>query len=220
MSDTTGSEQLIKDRNLTDRTHNDPDRHWIGESLPAPSDEETTFAGTLTSAGASVFPARADHSHDFRTRWGGFRSTNTSTGKSIAAASSNYLDDLTHVWGPDNLLHSGSNQLIDFTQEGVWQVHHRLVIERSAGTFPANTYFLVEYKFNNATVTHFMEQNLVPEGRSQMWLNITDIAYYASVAASSNLQINVTNPDAVAWNFRTYQLDVRRLSSFQGVGEL
>jgi hypothetical protein len=220
MSDVSDQDPIIKDRNLTDRTHNDPDRHWIGETLPAPSDAETTFAGALTSAGASVFPARADHSHDHRTKWGGFKSSDTATGKSVAAATSNYLDDLTFTWGPDNLLYAGSNQLIDFPQEGVWQIHHRLTITRSTGTFPANTYFVVEYRFNNAAVAHTMEQNLVPEGRVDMRLNIVDIAYYASVSATSNLQINVTNSDAVSWNFRTFQLDVRRLSSFQGAGEL
>lgn len=51
---------------LTTKEHMDPDKHWIGESLPAPSPGDiASVIGTSASAtGSSPFPARADHTHD------------------------------------------------------------------------------------------------------------------------------------------------------------
>ena len=48
---------IVQEEQLTTRDHIDPDKHWIGESLPAASDEDTTYSGITTSAGTSPFPA-------------------------------------------------------------------------------------------------------------------------------------------------------------------
>jgi len=50
---------------LTIREHMDHDKHWVGESLPAPTlaDVAATI-GSVTAAGSSKFPARADHTHE------------------------------------------------------------------------------------------------------------------------------------------------------------
>jgi len=42
-------------------THEDPDRHLIGESLPAP--KSPPLSGGAAAVGESPFPARADHVH-------------------------------------------------------------------------------------------------------------------------------------------------------------
>ena len=44
-------------------SHEDPDKHMIGGSLPVATDEELQPIGTESGAGASPFPARADHVH-------------------------------------------------------------------------------------------------------------------------------------------------------------
>lgn len=118
------SETGFQEEFLNTRSHNDPDRHWIGESLPRASDEEITFSGTETRAGDSIFSAPADHSHDFRTRWGGFRSNVPATGKAVGAGATVFLDDLVHVWGPDNFLNPAfPTQLIDFPVEEIGRAH-------------------------------------------------------------------------------------------------
>jgi hypothetical protein len=52
------------DANLTIRDHMDPDKHWIGETLPAPTQGDLAATVGITSGpGDSPFPARADHMH-------------------------------------------------------------------------------------------------------------------------------------------------------------
>lgn len=76
------------DENLTIRDHQDPDKHWIGETLPAPTQGDIPgTVGTLSGVGDSPFPARADHLHKLD---GSFfpRSINASPGSLIAATTS------------------------------------------------------------------------------------------------------------------------------------
>jgi hypothetical protein len=56
--------QNPNDANLTIRDHMDPDKHWIGETLPAPTQGDLAgTVGTVSGPGDSPFPARADHMH-------------------------------------------------------------------------------------------------------------------------------------------------------------
>jgi hypothetical protein len=55
---------IFEDKNLTLQDHLDPDKHFIGDSLPAPSSGEVaTSIGVSSGTGSSPFPARADHTH-------------------------------------------------------------------------------------------------------------------------------------------------------------
>lgn len=209
-----------QDVDVSERGHEDPDKHWIGESLGRASADEITFAGTKTSAGFSPFTAPADHSHDFRTRWSGLRSSDPANGKTVNAGATVFIDDLSHVWGVEDFLHSGSSQLIDIPQEGIWEIHHRFLVARTATTFPATTPYELIYKFNNAAVSHLIRHKNYPQGLAEMWMEVSDIALYASVSATSNLQIEFTNGDAVQVKFKTSQLTISRKSSFEGAGEL
>jgi len=61
MSDT---ESGFEEEFLTIREHTDPDKHWMGESLPVPTTADiAAVTGSVSSAGNSKFPARADHGH-------------------------------------------------------------------------------------------------------------------------------------------------------------
>lgn len=54
---------LFPDEKFDVVSHQDPDKHWIGETLPVSSDEEVSNIGTTNKAGDSPFVARADHIH-------------------------------------------------------------------------------------------------------------------------------------------------------------
>ena len=72
--------------------HPDPDKHWIGESLPIPSDihvKRIADTPIANSAGTSPFPARADHVH------GGYNITSHTSGWVVAA---NWTLSSTIAW--------------------------------------------------------------------------------------------------------------------------
>jgi len=53
-----------KEEYLTHREHMDHDKHFIGESLPIPTQSEiAATVGSVSAVGESTFPARADHIH-------------------------------------------------------------------------------------------------------------------------------------------------------------
>lgn len=54
----------LQEETLTVRDHLDPDKHWIGETLPVPTQTEIAATiGTISGPGDSPIPARADHLH-------------------------------------------------------------------------------------------------------------------------------------------------------------
>jgi hypothetical protein len=56
------------DETLTIRDHMDPDKHWIGETLPSPTQGDVAATvGATSGPGDSPFPARADHMHKLGT---------------------------------------------------------------------------------------------------------------------------------------------------------
>jgi hypothetical protein len=204
---------------LSEETHMDPAKHYIGESITAPSLEEVTFAGILTATGDSPIPARADHSHDFRTLFGGYRSDDFAVGYPIAAGGVDFIDDLVHVagWGTDYLNPAAPNKVLDIPAAGVWEVTHNFAVFRDAGGFAATSQCRYDAFFNNAAVSRTIELNNYPQSRSQMHLTLVYKFYYDSVGATSNIQFRWTNGDAgSAVHFRTTLLDFRRISSFEG----
>lgn len=52
------------DKPLTDKDHQDTDKHLIGETLPSPSQIRSILINDTGSAGLSPIPAREDHLHD------------------------------------------------------------------------------------------------------------------------------------------------------------
>lgn len=212
---------LYEEEQLTKREHLDPSIHLMGETLPIPSLDDIRFAGTETAVGDSPFPARADHQHDYRTRWTGIRSSNPAVGKVVGAGATVFLDDLAHVWGDEDFLNAGfPTQLIDIPQEGIWTIYHRIKVVRSAATFPAATPYELVFKYNNAAFAHVLRHDNYPQGLGDLVIEVNDEALYSSVSASSNLQIEFTNGDAVSVNVITSILMVKRTSSFEGPGEL
>lgn len=63
MSD-TNQNSAFREQNLTVRDHEDPDKHYIGGSLPIPTQSEiAATVGSVSAVGNSPIPARADHAH-------------------------------------------------------------------------------------------------------------------------------------------------------------
>ena len=82
----------ISDDTLTDVSHQDADKHWVGESLPAPSSSDiASVTGSTSSPGASPFPARADHTHKLDPGIFPFHSTYFPSGNVDATTSSSYV---------------------------------------------------------------------------------------------------------------------------------
>lgn len=206
--------EVFKEEYLKVREHMDPDRHWIGETLPAPSEGEVQYAGVETAVGASPFPARADHSHDLRTR-----QTYLTATKSAPASSAVYIDTLATAAGWEDFLHAGSTQLIDFPLEGVWIVNARMGITRSTGVFPATLAYTIRFNYNNATSIHVVEFGNLPEGRTNYTATITEIVAFGSIAASTNLQVWYQNSDTVAHTVVMYLILQRSASSIEAETE-
>ena len=218
MSDAAGESLggIFKEEPLTVRDHMDPDKHWIGETLPAPSEGEITYAGAETKVGESTFPARADHSHDGRNRYGAFRDTvltGATAGVNVPAGGSAYSNNL-NFWLGEDLRHTGSKQLIDIPQEGAWQFNCHYTVQRSSGSFVAGTAFQIRSFWNNAASSRTHVYQDAPIGHTVAPGNFTWIYYWSAPTATSNWQINCLNEDTVAVRFIVTQLDVRRLSAY------
>jgi hypothetical protein len=198
------------DDNLTIRDHLDPDKHWIGETLPAPSLGETTFAGVLTAVGESPFPARADHSHDTRTRQ---TFVNSSVSKSVAPGPAVYIDSLATTAGWEDFLHAGSTQLLDFPLEGSYAINCRFTVTRSSGIFPATTAYQLIFAYSNGVSLHAVDLANLPENRGSFTKTVTEFIAYSSITATSNLQVSYTNYDTVAHNVTLRMVIIRQASS-------
>jgi hypothetical protein len=64
MSDSQSTTAQFDEENLTVYQHMDADKHWIGETLPVPTQSEIAATiGVEAGPGDSPFVARADHTH-------------------------------------------------------------------------------------------------------------------------------------------------------------
>lgn len=98
--------------------HEDPSIHLIGETLPKPGDSEATYAGRLTSVGASPYPARADHSHD---SFLDYTHVGYPSGGSKSCAAGQTI--LTHsLASGQNFYAPSSSSLLVLPSEGDWQI--------------------------------------------------------------------------------------------------
>jgi hypothetical protein len=212
MSDTASK---FDEETLTVYQHMDADKHWIGESLPPPSIGEVQYAGVKTAVGESPFPARADHSHDLRTRQTFLNATN----KSCPGPSSTYIDNFVTSGGWEDFLHSGSGQLIDFPVEGTYIINNRITISRSTGVFPATLAYILQFNYTNATSVHEIETGNLPEGRSRYTTTATEIVSYGTITGTQNLQFLYQNFDTVAHNVTMRTIIQRSASSIGAESE-
>ena len=168
-------------------SHEDPDKHMIGGSLPVATDEELQPIGTESGAGASPFPARADHVHPLQ------------MAHSVAYLSTpvvipntgvrTYLNTLANspTAGAENWI-GGTPQTIDFARDGLYVLGIYAVaipdtgVNLGPGYLKAGIQFTggFSYTFTNTfiengqydffyDVTHFHRESNGGSGVAELW---------------------------------------------------
>jgi len=199
----------FEEEKLTERDHLDPDKHWIGEALPAPSIKETQTGGLTNSPGDSPFPARADHHHGTDSIWGqygGFVQNIPNTGNT-------FYNQISFTNG-QNWLDSGgtSTQLIIFPMDGIYLIRSNWQVNRSGGTaFLASEWYVLENVYGSGGTPRSVSISVYPVGIGQYRLNVVDTL--VSIGAQ-NLQFRITNGAAAVVQWQLASLFVTRLSSY------
>lgn len=201
----------IREEALTEVLHMDPDKHFIGETLPSPSLAEATYAGVKTATGTSPFPARADHSHDTRAAFGVF---SRSTAQSIPATSIAYINGINWDNVGDDLRVPASTQLFEFPQEGEYSIHMLAVIQRSSSTFPTpEVAGRVSFDYDNATSSIVIWEGNMPNPRGRIVDTFIDRTWILNFGSMQNVQFKYQNFDSVAHNFSITRLHITRMNS-------
>jgi hypothetical protein len=206
LSDSNGTQQKLdptesirtiqskgfKEEFVTLREHEDTTLHYIGGALPMPSDSECAPIGIGEDAGDSPMPARADHSHDTRLLYGGFRSN----GDLVCAPGSSYISNLINVSGK-NMLASG--QVIAFPEHGVYLIESIMSIRKSVIDV-----LIGEVNVNHVTNNGGTSKNVwrssnfdIPD---YVTLNYADV-FRTTTAPSlaDNIQVNLQHNDNSNW---------------------
>ena len=207
----------FKEERLTIREHMDPDKHWIGETLPAASIQDVQYSGTTTKVGESPFPARSDHSHDARAR---YSAVATASEVIVPAGGAAYINTLTSPWGTENWRASGgtSNQLMEYQQEGAYQYYVYYIVNRTSGFFPAATAIRISFAMSNASFELVALESNVPQGRGRLVDQLhCDYLYYGGAGApDNNVQLKFTNFDTVNWSVGVPMWELWRKHSLTG----
>lgn len=199
----------VQDENITGRSHIDPDKHWIGESLPAASDQDTTFAGVTTSAGTSPFPARANHSHAARTV---FSLYHLNPPKTVPPGNT-YLSTFIHLTGR-NILAPGSTQVFQFPMPGMYAIFMNWYVSRQGGgLFTGEMNISISYF--NGTYTRGMMRQSNFDVPGELYGFVIDHAHFGSpLPANSNIQFRIDHNDTANWNFYVNYLEICRIADY------
>ena len=202
------TEGPFKETTLTIRDHEDPSKHFMGETLPIPSIGDVSVAGFVSGTGTSPIPARADHTHDNRFRWGSVRNVSGKTCAGTSGGTKTYIDGLSYFDGYDML--GASTQLMVPNRDGLYLSRIWYQITRSTGTFPATTFFDINVEYNGAATAHLLIRDILPAGKSSFLGNETAIA---TLTGSGDLQWAYQNFDTVNHTFVVHRIETIRLCS-------
>jgi hypothetical protein len=194
----------FNEENLTFRSHIDPDKHWIGEALPAGSDAETTASGIDSSAGHSPFPARADHSHDHKTYYGVY---NRAGGLAVPPGQT-FISGLNFFSGR-NMLAPASTQVILFPLEGVWETTVSLWITRDGGGIFTGEFNLV-FWYTNGTAARTVYRTSTANIPTELYVTGKDSAHYFTSDNTTNVQVAIQHNDSVSWTANVQYFGVER----------
>lgn len=202
-SGTGGFEELP----ITFRDHLDPDKHWIGDALPAPSIGEVRAAGQVTDEGDSPFPARADHTHDVKPGYSVYYIQTVNT----ILPGTGFIGNWVHAGGT-NILASGSFQRFEFMREGTYTISCTMdVLRQGGGTFTGAIDYLARFNspspFDRRVHRHVMS---------------TEVGYYTfnfttnfstSGGGGQDVQFYIANGDVNSWLISSTELYITRTSS-------
>lgn len=206
MSDSQG----YQEENLTQRRHQDPDLHWIGEALPAPSDAETAIAGSRNFAGRSPFPARSDHEHDYRPSY----SYLVSSAKVVNPGAAAYIDTLVFGGFGENYLNPGSSQLIVFPYAGFYCININYTIVKNGGVgFNLGSFYRIRYDLFNATgqyeaIVDTPAYNTMTYLRNNLWFPVA----VGSGGGTNNLQIRYDHNDGASHSVGLDAIVIKRMA--------
>ena len=187
--------------------HEDPDKHWIGETIPAPSTSEVVGAGNENFAGNSPFPARADHSHDHFNIFGAYSSA--TTGDKTCPPGLTFLDNLDWQAGRD--LRAVGNQVLIFPSSGVWQTGLLLGVSRSGGgVFTGEAE--VRFYYTNGTFFRILWRDGTADFVNVIFAQMTDWVHYGD-PTNANVQFAYGHNDVVDHLVGVHLVHTKRDSS-------
>lgn len=192
---------------MTLREHQDTDKHYIGDSLPMPSPEQTQSAGIENNTGVSPFPSRADHSHEFKTVYGIYNS-----GVQIMNPGASYISNIQHNWGKDM---RASGQVIAYPFDGFYTMEASFYIARGEeGNFENEVN--VNFIYRNGTADKFLYRQSLFDIPQVFVCTVSDI-YITNTAPSinDNMQIKITHNDTSWWQVYLQHLYVARMGSHE-----
>lgn len=184
--------------------HEDPDKHWIGETLPAPSVGLVRASGAETTVGKSPFPARADHTHDNEALWGVF--TGAQNGIAPGAI---FLNSLSYFNGY-NFLAPASTQIVLLPRTGVYIVVGLLEVNREDGALFVGQLNIRGWYNSASSRLVYRNSNLNNE---QPPRTINWIESYHPTSVGETMQWAVEHNEPVNVNVIIHSLHVQRISS-------
>ena len=197
----------LQEESLTIRDHLDPDKHWIGESLPAPSPEEVSSTGSITTVGTSPFPARADHAHELVLH----NTVIGNTANFLCPGGITIINNIATLGGEDWL---PGTSTIDLPFPGVYLMITHYQIIRPTGVWVAGTNLSFRINMFNATQVRTQFLSDFPAGRNNFKLVIPDRLGIADPRPSNaNFRFEVSHNDTVDNNVRISNCYLIRLSS-------
>lgn len=205
--DADESSKVFETDYLTTMAHADPDLHWIGEGLPAPSTVDGVSAGQANDEGTSVFPARADHTHDNKLLWGQF---NNASGFTSCPVGNTFLSTMGFYTGTNMLLAGG--QTIQFPTAGLYLINCLVRSDRAGGGNYAGAINLA-FSYNNGGGGRVPYRNIVTGIPTFMWISAQDFITVLVGGAGQNVSFQYQHSDTVAHNAYVYLASVVRLSS-------
>ena len=211
MSDTQAAPlgSVVKDEPMTDRSHIDPDKHWIGESLPAASDQDTTYSGSKTSAGTSPFPARANHSHDNRAIFGTWLGPDPAQ---TVGPGFTYLNGFRHYLGR-NLLAPSSTQVFQIPETGIYEFLINISISRNGGGYFTGDLNLYIFYFNGVSFRGIFRTSMFDIPSYYHFFAI-DHAHFGDVQPNYNIQFRLDHSDSVAWTVAVQYVEITRMHAY------
>jgi len=197
----------VADENLSTRGHIDPDKHWIGEALPSPSIGEIKPSGVATHTGYSPFVARADHAHDNKSYYGIFNGAGMTINPGQV-----FINNLTFLNGR-NMLAPGSQQIVLFPIEGVWETIFQMRATRDGGGLFRGECNIVFF-YNNGGYGREVHRVSMYDVPSYVTFTALDHVHYSAPSNATNIQVAIQHNDIVTWTVTTMYMEVRRISSY------
>ncbi|MET0785599.1 MAG: hypothetical protein ABWY25_02710 [Paenisporosarcina sp.] len=198
-------DSVFDEKMMTLREHQDTDKHYIGDSLPMPAPSTVRSIGAANDVGKSPFPARADHTHEFKSVYGAFSSSGT-----IMNPGSSYVNAMSHTgWGRNML---ASPQVLAFPLPGVYEISINLKINRSDFGTAFQHYIQIMFHYNNGSILRQVHTSDLPTELATTTIVCTDYWHVQTAPQyDQNVQFRISHLD-IPWSVYVQVLQVTMIS--------